>query len=199
MASFAGPIAHLLDELGRLPGIGPKSAQRLAFYLLERPQEEVERLAAAMVEARRKVRRCAICCDWTDQEVCAICQDPRRDSSLICVVEHPKDVRALEKTGQYRGRYHVLHGSLSPLEGIGPEDLTFPQLRKRLEGGDVQELIVATDPDMEGEATAFELARLARPYGIKVTRLARGLPEGADLDYADDSTLRLALEGRREI
>ncbi|MDI3270240.1 MAG: recombination mediator RecR [Bacillota bacterium] len=199
MVSFTGPIAQLLDELGRLPGIGPKSAQRLAFYLLERPRGEVERLASALVEARERVRRCAICCDWTDQEVCPICQDPRRDPSLICVVEHPKDVRALEKTGQFRGRYHVLHGALSPLDDVGPEDLTLVQLRKRLEEGGVQELIVATDPDMEGEATAFELVRLARPFGIKVTRLARGLPEGADLDYADDSTLRLALEGRREL
>ncbi|MBX5476522.1 MAG: recombination protein RecR [Clostridia bacterium] len=196
---FVGPIATLIEELNRLPGIGPKSAQRLALHLLHRPVDEVRRLAQALVVAREQVRRCAVCADLTDQEICQICSDPRRDPSLLCVVESPKDVVALEKVRQYRGRYHVLHGAISPLEGIGPEDLTIRELLRRVEGGAVQELIIATDPDVEGEATALYLAKLVRPMGIRVTRIARGLPEGGDLDYADELTIARALEGRREI
>lgn len=197
--AFVGPIATLIEELNRLPGIGPKSAQRLALHLLHRPVDEVRRLAQALVAAREQVRRCAVCADLTDQEICQICSDPRRDPSLLCVVESPKDVVALEKVRHYRGRYHVLHGAISPLEGIGPEDLTIRELLRRLEGGAVQELIIATDPDVEGEATALYLAKLVRPMGIRVTRIARGLPEGGDLDYADELTIARALEGRREI
>ncbi|MCL6646333.1 MAG: recombination mediator RecR, partial [Dehalococcoidia bacterium] len=161
--------------------------------------DEVRRLAQALVVAREQVRRCAVCADLTDQEICQICSDPRRDPSLLCVVESPKDVVALEKVRQYRGRYHVLHGAISPLEGIGPDDLTIRELLRRVEGGAVQELIIATDPDVEGEATALYLAKLVRPMGIRVTRIARGLPEGGDLDYADELTIARALEGRREI
>ncbi|MBE3590907.1 MAG: recombination protein RecR [Firmicutes bacterium] len=196
---FVGPIATLIEELNRLPGIGPKSAQRLALHLLNRPAEDVRRLAQALVAAREEVRRCSVCADLTDRDVCHICSDPRRDASLLCVVESPKDVVALEKVRQYRGRYHVLHGAISPLEGVGPEDLTIRELLRRLEDGTVKELIIATDPDVEGEATALYLARLVHPMGVRVTRIARGLPEGGDLDYADELTIARALEGRREI
>lgn len=196
---FAGPIAALIEELNRLPGVGPKSAQRLAFHLLGRPAEDVRRLAQAILQAREKVRRCEVCCDLTDQPRCRICSDPRRDASSICVVESPKDVVALERTGQYDGLYHVLHGAISPLEGVGPEDVTLSRLMERLSAGGVRELVVATDPDVEGEATAIYLAGLARPLGVRVTRIARGLPEGGDLDYADEITIARALAGRREI
>lgn len=196
---FAGPIATLIEELNRLPGIGPKSAQRLVFHLLGRPEEEVSRLAQSLVAARERVRRCDVCCDLTDQPVCRVCADPRRDPSKLCVVQSPKDVVALEKTGQYDGLYHVLHGAISPLEGVGPEDITLSHLLERVKRGTVTELIVATDPDVEGEATAIYLARLIKPLGIRVTRIARGLPEGGDLDFADELTIARALEGRRDI
>jgi recombination protein RecR len=196
---FAGPIARLIDELNRLPGIGPKTAQRLAFHILRRPADEAERLAAAITDARGRVRDCSVCANLTDVDPCPICQSPTRDRTVICVVEEPKDVAAMEKTREYRGLYHVLQGAISPIDGVGPEHLRVRELMARLADGTVREVIVATDPDVEGEATALYLARLIRPSGIRVTRIARGVPEGGDLDYVDEVTLTRALEGRREI
>lgn len=196
---FPGPIARLIEELNRLPGVGPKSAQRLAFHLLGRPAEEARRLAEAILAARERVRRCEVCCDWTDAPVCRVCSDPRRDATKICVVESPKDVAALERTGRYDGLYHVLHGAISPLSGVGPGDVTIGRLLERLRAGGVQELILATDPDVDGEATALYLKDVVAPLGVRVTRLARGLPEGGDLDFADELTIARALEGRREL
>ena len=196
---FARPIARLIDQLTRLPGIGPKTAQRLAFHVLRMEQPEVDQLAAAMVDARRRVRRCAVCADLTDQDVCPVCADPTRDHALICVVEDPRDVAAVERTRGYAGTYHVLHGALSPLDGIGPEQVGIPALLARIAGGSVRELIIATNPDVEGDATALFLAEALRESPVTVTRLARGLPVGGDLEYADEVTLAKALEGRREI
>jgi recombination protein RecR len=182
-----------------LPGVGPKTAQRLAFHLLRRPRDEVQRLAEAIREAREQVRFCSVCTNLTDLDPCAICQDPRRDGSVICVVEEPKDVAAMEKTREFRGLYHVLQGAISPMDGVGPDDLKVRELLARLDPGQVHEVILATDPDVEGEATAVYLSRLLRPMGVRVTRIARGVPEGGDLDYVDEVTLVRALEGRREI
>jgi len=196
---FARPIARLIDQLTRLPGVGPKTAQRLAFHVLRMEQPEVDQLAAAMVDARRRVRRCAVCADLTDQDVCPVCADPTRDHALICVVEDPRDVAAVERTRGYAGTYHVLHGALSPLDGIGPEQVGIPALLARIAGGSVRELIIATNPDVEGDATALFLAEALRESPVTVTRLARGLPVGGDLEYADEVTLAKALEGRREI
>ncbi len=193
------PIARLMEELARLPGIGPKSAQRLAYHLLKQDPESVRRLATAMVEARRQSRFCSVCQDLTDQDPCRICRSPGRDASVILVVEDPKDVQAVERTGEYRGLYHVLHGAIAPMDGVGPESLRIAELGQRLLQGGVKELILATDPDVEGDATALYLARLYQPAGVRVTRIARGLPVGGDLDYADESTLVKALEGRQEI
>ncbi len=194
---YAAPIARLIEELGRLPGVGPKTAQRLAFHLLLADREEAVRLAAAIVEARERVRHCSVCWNLTDADPCALCSDPARDRSLICVVEEPKDVAALERSRAFRGLYHVLQGAISPLDGIGPDKLRIKELLDRL--GGVREVILATNPDVEGEATALYLSRLLQPLGVKVTRLARGLPEGGDLDYVDEVTLSRALEGRREM
>jgi recombination protein RecR len=202
---FAGPIQDLIDELARLPGIGPKSAQRVAFHLLKVPGQDVRRLADALVEAKEKVRLCRICFNLADGELCGYCADPRRDRSIICVVQEPPDVIALEKTREFRGLYHVLQGSISPIEGIGPEDLRVAELLQRIKGTGspddvrVEEIILATNPNIEGEATAMYLARLLTPIGLKVTRLASGLPVGGDLEYADEVTLGRALEGRRAI
>lgn len=193
------PIARLMEELARLPGIGPKSAQRLAYHLLKQDPESVRRLATAMVEARRQSRFCSVCQDLTDQDPCRICRSPGREASVILVVEDPKDVQAVERTGEYRGLYHVLHGAIAPMDGVGPESLRIAELGQRLLQGGVKELILATDPDVEGDATALYLARLYQPAGVRVTRIARGLPVGGDLDYADESTLVKALEGRQEI
>jgi recombination protein RecR len=187
----------LIDELGRLPGVGPKSAQRIAFYLLAADPTDVRRLVAALTEVKEKVRFCSICGNVAEQEQCKICRDPRRDVAVICVVEEPKDVVAIEKTREFRGRYHVLGGAISPIEGIGPEDLRIRELMQRLANGDVTELILATDPNLEGEATATYLARLVKPMDLRVTRLASGLPVGGDLEYADEVTLGRAFEGRR--
>ena len=197
--SFARPISRLIDQLTRLPGVGPKTAQRLAFHLLSWPQAEVEQLAGAMVDARRRVRRCSICANLTDQEMCPICSDVDRDHTCLCVVEDPRDVAALERTRGFRGVYHVLHGAISPLDGIGPEQLGLPGLVARVTRTSVSEVIVATNPDVEGDATALFLADLLRPCNVRVTRLARGLPVGGDLEYADEVTLAKALEGRREV
>lgn len=196
---FARPIARLIDQLTRLPGIGPKTAQRLAFYILRMDEAEVGQIAAAMVEARRRVRRCSICADLTDQDVCPVCSDPTRDHSVICVVEDPRDVAALERTHGFYGTYHVLHGAISPLDGIGPEQIGIPTLLDRVKAGAVREVIIATNPDVEGDATALYLAEALRALEVKATRLARGLPVGGDLEYADEVTLAKALEGRREL
>lgn len=196
---YAQPIARLIDELTKLPGVGPKTAQRLAFHLLFQPLEDVRNLAEAMLDAREKVCYCSICCNLTDQDPCQICTHPNRDAALLCVVEQPRDVVAMEKTRDYKGLYHVLQGAISPMEGVGPDDIRIRELLQRLGDGRVQEVILATNPNLEGEATAMYLARLLKPLGLKVTRIARGLPVGGDLEYADEVTLAKALEGRREI
>ncbi|MDR5693713.1 MAG: recombination mediator RecR [Armatimonadota bacterium] len=196
---YPEPLAKLITELSKMPTVGPKTAQRLAFYLLRAPVEEVERLAQAMVEARKEIRYCSTCFHLTDVDPCAICSDPSRDRSTICVVEDPKDVIAMERTREYRGLYHVLHGAISPLDGVGPDDLKIGNLLYRLSTGEIKEVIIATNPRVEGEATAIYLAKLIKPMGIKVTRIAHGLPVGGDLEYADEVTLAKALEGRREL
>jgi recombination protein RecR len=194
---YEGVVQSLIDELGRLPGVGPKGAQRIAFYLLGADPADVRRLAAVLVEVTERVRFCRLCGNVAEDEECRICRDPRRDPSVICVVEEPKDVAAIEKIREYRGRYHVLGGAISPIDGIGPEDLRTRELMARLSDGSVTELILATDPNLEGEATATYLARLVKPLGLKVTRPASGLPVGGDLEYADEVTLGRAFEGRR--
>ncbi len=196
---FAAPIQRLVEELGRLPGIGPKTAQRLAFHLLFAKREDVARLAAAILDAKEKVRPCSSCWNLTDADPCTLCADPARDRTLVCVVEDPKDVAAMERTRAFRGLYHVLHGAISPLEGIGPDRLKIRELLQRLERGEIREVILATNPNVEGEATALYLSRLLQPLDVRVTRIARGLPEGGDLDYVDEITLSRALEGRREM
>ncbi|HVT64620.1 MAG TPA: recombination mediator RecR [Mycobacteriales bacterium] len=194
---YEGPVQDLIDELGRLPGVGPKSAQRIAFYLLAADPVDVRRLVAALTEVKDKVRFCTICHNVAEEDQCRVCRDPRRDLSVICVVEEPKDVVAIERTREFRGRYHVLGGAISPIEGVGPDDLRIRELMTRLADGTVTELILATDPNLEGEATATYLARLVKEMDLKVTRLASGLPVGGDLEYADEVTLGRAFEGRR--
>jgi len=194
-----GAVQDLIDELGRLPGIGPKSAQRIAFHLLSADPADVARLAATLVRVKDEVKFCTICGNVAEAEQCKICRDPRRDESVICVVEESKDVVAIERTREFRGRYHVLGGAISPIEGIGPDDLRVRELMIRLQNGAITELILATDPNLEGEATATYLARLIKPMGLRVTRLASGLPVGGDLEYADEVTLGRAFEGRRLI
>ncbi|MGA0894926.1 MAG: recombination mediator RecR [Ilumatobacteraceae bacterium] len=196
---YTQPVQTLIDELGRLPGIGPKSAQRIAFHLLKVPADDVTRLASALVDAKARVRFCDRCWNIAEAALCPICADDRRDGSLLCVVEESRDIVAIEKTGEYRGRYHVLLGAMSPLEGIGPEQLKMKELFARLEPEGVQEVILCTNPNTEGEVTAMYLARLLAPLGLRVTRIASGLPVGGDLEYADELTLGRALEGRREI
>jgi recombination protein RecR len=196
---YEGAIADLIDELGRLPGIGPKSAQRLAFHLLQSDPADVNRLAGAMQRVKELVRFCGTCYNVAESEQCRICRDPRRTDEIICVVEEPKDVVAVEKTGEFRGRYHVLGGAINPLEGVGPEALKVRELMVRLADGSVKELILATDPNTEGEATATYIALMVKPMGIAVTRLASGLPVGGDLEYADEITLGRAFEGRRAL
>lgn len=197
----SSPIQRLVEAFNRLPGIGPKSAQRLAYYILRAPAEEARDLAEALVEVKERVVLCSRCQDITDQDPCRICADVSRDGAVICVVEEPLDLRAIERTNGFRGRFHVLHGVISPADGIGPDDLKIAQLLARLRGADsgVTEVIVATNPNLEGEATAMYLSRLLSPLGIKVSRLARGLPSGADLEYADDVTLGRALEFRQAV
>ena len=194
---YEGVVQDLIDELGRLPGVGPKSAQRIAFHLLQADAVDVKRLVSALVEVKEKVRFCSICGNVAEAEQCRICLDPRRDLTYICVVEEPKDVVAVERTREFHGRYHVLGGAISPIEGVGPDDLRIKELLTRLADGDVTEVIIATDPNIEGEATATYLGRLLRPIGLKVSRLASGLPVGGDLEYADEVTLGRAFEGRR--
>ncbi|MDV3223363.1 recombination mediator RecR [Intrasporangium sp.] len=196
---YEGAVQDLIDELGRLPGVGPKSAQRIAFHLLQADSEDVTRLVTALAEVKAKVRFCEECGNVAQAERCRICADPRRDRSSICVVEEPKDVVAIERTREFRGTYHVLGGAISPIDGIGPDDLRVRELMQRLASGDVQEVIIATDPNLEGEATATYLSRLLRDVGVTVTRLASGLPVGGDLEYADEVTLGRAFEGRRRV
>lgn len=201
---YAEPIQRLIDELARLPGIGPKSAQRVAFHLLKLSQDDAGRLADAIVEVKARVRLCDLCFNVSDQELCEYCRDDRRDRTMICVVQDPPDIVALERTREYHGLYHVLQGHISPIEGIGPEDLRIAELLERLKAPAgspdvIQEVIVATNPNIEGEATAMYLGRLIGPLGMKVTRLASGLPVGGDLEYADEVTLGRALSGRRRI
>lgn len=192
-------VGRLIEALQQLPGIGPKTAQRLTFYLLSRPPAESEALAEALSALKSQVVRCSICFNVADTDPCRLCQNPSRDGRLLLVVEEPNDLLAVERTGEYRGRYHVLEGALSPLEGIGPDDLRVKELLARLQVGGVDEVILATNPNVEGEATALYLARLIKPLGVRVTRIARGLPTGGDLEYADQVTLAKALEGRREM
>ncbi|MBM3133255.1 MAG: recombination protein RecR [Chloroflexi bacterium] len=195
----AGPVSRLIEEFHRLPGIGPKSAARLAYYILRMPEAGARSLAEAIIDVKEKIVLCSVCQNLTDVDPCSICQSPERDRSLVCVVEEPLDILALERTGQFKGLYHVLHGAISPMDGIGPDDLKMSQLLGRLKDGSVREVILATNPNLEGEATAMYLQRLISPLGIRVTSLARGLPVGGDLEYADEVTLGRALEGRREV
>ena len=199
MAYYPEPVARLIEALQRLPGIGPKTAQRLTFFLLKRPADEVRELSQSLVAVKDRIVHCQTCFNVTEEDPCRVCADPARDARLLCVVEEPNDLLAMERTGEYRGRYHVLLGALSPLDGIGPDDLKVRELLARLEAGPVAEVILATNPNVEGEATALYLAKLLRPLGMRVTRIARGLPVGGDLEYADQVTLSKALEGRREI
>jgi recombination protein RecR len=194
---YEGAVQDLIDELGRLPGIGPKGAQRIAFHLLAAEPADVSRLAAVLQRVKDEVKFCKTCGNVAEAEQCRICLDPRRDEAVLCVVEEPKDVVAIERTREFRGRYHVLGGAISPIEGIGPDDLRVRELLLRLQDGAVTELILATDPNVEGEATATYLARLVKPIGLRVTRLASGLPVGGDLEYADEVTLGRAFSGRR--
>jgi len=199
MPIYSKSLERLISALNRLPGIGPKSAQRLAFHIVKSPREEANELAQAILAAKEKMVSCSICGNVTDNDPCYICQDVHRDKSTICVVEEPRDIFVFEKMGEYKGAYHVLMGALSPLDGVGPGDLKIKELVKRIEKGGIKELIIATDPNAEGEATAAYLSQLIKPLGVKVTRLAQGVPMGGDLEYADEVTLAKALEGRREV
>lgn len=198
-AIYDGALADLVDELGKLPGIGPKSAQRLAFHILQSPAQQVEKLASALTEVKRRVNFCEICGNVAEGEKCAICQDTRRDQSVICVVEEAKDVVAIERTREYRGLYHVLGGAIDPMAGIGPDQLRIKQLLTRLQTGDVKECVIATDPNLEGEATATYVIRLLSTVGVHVSKLASGLPVGGDLEYADEVTLGRAFQGRTQV
>jgi len=199
MKDYAEPLARLIDELKRLPGIGQKSAQRLAFHLERTSREDAERLAAAILDVKDKIRLCSVCNNLTEQDPCEYCTDSRRSPEVICVVETPYNVMAVEKTREFHGQYHVLHGALSPLQGITPEQLKLKNLIERLKSGRVKEIIIATSPTVEGEATAVYLAKLIKPLGVKVTRIAMGVPVGSDLEFADEVTMLKAIEGRREI
>lgn len=196
---YPEPISKLIDAFSRLPGVGPKTAGRLAFHVLRMKEEDVIDFAKALVNVKRNLHYCSVCCNITDVDPCRICQDKSRDSSVICVVQEPKDLVALERTKEFEGYYHVLHGAISPMEGIGPDQIHIAELLKRLGDETVQELILATNPNIEGEATAMYLSRLVKPFGLRVTRIAHGLPVGGDLEYADEVTLSKAMEGRREL
>lgn len=199
MEYFPKPISKLIEEFSKLPGVGKKTAQRLAFYVLNMKKEEALSLANAIVNAKRDIKYCSICGNLTDRDPCLICSNKRRDETLICVVEDPKDIVAMERTKEFKGLYHVLHGSISPMEGIGPEDIRIRELLIRIKNCPVKEVILATNPTIEGEATAMYISKLIKPMGIKTTRIAHGIPVGGDLEYADEVTLSKALEGRREI
>ena len=199
MAVYTAPVQSLIDELGRLPGVGPKSAQRIAFHLLKIPIDDVARLATAITEAKARVRFCSRCFNFADGELCPICLDDRRDPTVLCVVEESRDIVSIEKTGEFKGRYHVLLGAMSPLDGIGPEQLKMKELFARIEPESIEVVILCTNPNTEGEVTAMYIARMMKPFGVRVTRIASGLPVGGDLEYADELTLGRALEGRREL
>ena len=196
---YEGPIQDLIEELGRLPGIGPKSAQRLAFHLLTIEPADAERLARTIIAVKEKVRFCTRCFNVSEQEECRICRDARRDATVVCVVEEPRDVMAMERTGEFRGRYHVLGGAISPIDGVGPDDLRIKELMTRLGEEEIAEVVIATNPNIEGEATASYVARMLKALGVRVSRIASGLPVGGDLEYADEVTLGRAFSGRREI
>lgn len=198
MNFYPTPISRLIDEFSRLPGIGSKTAQRLAFHVLDMDIKQAENLADAIVEAKRNVKYCSVCGNYTDSEICSICSNEARDRNVICVVQDPRDVMAMEKTREFKGLYHVLHGAISPLNGIGPDDIRIKELLSRVDS-DTREIIIATNPNVEGEATAMYISRLLKPLGVKTTRIAHGIPVGGDLEYADEVTLSKALEGRREI
>lgn len=195
---YSKPLAQLIEELQKLPGIGPKSAQRLAYHLLKRPDAEVQKLARALTDAKEQIKFCSLCSNLSALDPCELCANPARDAATVCVVSEPKDLVAVERTKEYRGRYHVLQGLISPMDGIGPEQLKIKELVSRLQGDEVQEVILAIPPSIEGEATSLYLSRLIKPLGVRVTRIAFGLPVGGDLEYADELTLVKALEGRRE-
>ena len=199
MSFYAAPIAKLIDELSKLPGIGSKTAQRLAFFILNMSLEDVEQLSGSIIKAKKSIKYCKVCYNITDSDICNICSNTKRDSSMICVVEDPKDVVAMERTREFKGLYHVLNGAISPMEGIGPEEIRIKELLRRVAENEIKEIILATNPNIEGEATAMYVSRLLKPIGIKVTRIAHGVPVGGDLEYADEVTLMKALEGRREI
>ena len=199
MQAYTGPISRLIEEFSKLPGVGRKTAQRLAFHVINMNTNDVESLSKAIIDAKREIKYCSICCNITDTDPCSMCSNKNRDSSVICVVEDPRDVAAMERTREFKGKYHVLNGVISPMDGIGPDMIKIKELIVRLGNEDVKELIMATNPTIEGEATAMYIARLVKPMGIKVTRIAYGLPVGGDLEYADEVTITKALEGRREI
>ena len=199
MKYYAKPLAKLIGELSKLPGIGTKSAQRLAFHIMSLEEQEALNLAESIVDAKKNMKYCSVCGNLTDTDPCAVCADPQRDRRFICVVESPKDVAAIERIREYSGLYHVLHGAISPMEGIGPDDINLKQLLLRLKDGVVTEVILATNPNIEGEATAMYASRLIKPIGVKVSRIAHGIPVGGDLEYADEITLLKAVEGRREL
>lgn len=196
---YPEPIAKLIDAFSHLPGVGSRTAGRLAFHVLRMDEEDVVNFAKALVNVKRNLHYCSVCCNITDIDPCRVCQDKSRDASMICVVQEPRDLVAMERTREFQGYYHVLHGAISPMEGIGPDDIHVAELLKRLSDETVQELILATNPNIEGEATAMYLSRLVKPFGIRITRIAHGLPVGGDLEYADEVTLTKALEGRREV
>ena len=198
MSVYTPAVQLLIDELGKLPGVGPKSAQRIAFHLVKLPEQDALRLASAITEAKEKVRFCSSCFNMADDQLCEICNDHRRDASLICVVEEPRDIVAVEKTHEFKGYYHVLQGAINPIDGIGPDELRIRELLKRLQEGSIEEVILCTNPNIEGEATAMYLAKLIEPLGVSVSRIASGLPVGGDLEYADELTLGRAIEGRRD-
>jgi recombination protein RecR len=199
MWGFPEPISRLVEQFMKLPGIGPKTATRLAFHVLSMSEQDVLEFATALQDVKRKLTECEVCCNITETSPCSICRDPSRDNKTLCVVQDPKDVAAMEKTHEFHGRYHVLHGAISPMEGIGPNDIRIKELVQRVGTSDIQEVIVATNPNVEGEATAMYIARLLKPFPVTVTRIAHGLPVGGDLEYADEVTLAKALEGRRQI
>lgn len=198
MSGYIPPLARLIDEFAKMPGVGKRSAARMAFYVLKMSEKEAGNLASAILDAKKSIKYCSVCCNLTDTDPCIVCESPKRDKSTICVVENPKDVIALENTHEYKGLYHVLHGVISPMDGMGPEDIRIRELLSRI-NGDVKEVIVATNPTVEGEATAIYISKLLRPLGVRITRIAHGLPVGGDLEYADEITLTRAMEGRREI
>jgi recombination protein RecR len=199
MYTYAPPLARLIEELGKLPTVGPRTAQRLAFYMLSMRDEDAEALASAILDCKRRIRHCSVCGNITEADPCVFCTNGQRDRSVICVVEDPRDIAAMERTREFKGVYHVLRGAISPLDGIGPDDLRIAELLARVAGGEVREVVVATNPRVEGEATALYLSKVLKPLGVRVTRIAHGLPVGGDLEYADEVTLARALEGRRDL